>query len=74
MKAGDKVIYTGCTEAQQGWGSNDSPEEKGLVVGNVYEVDSIEVHTWHTKVTIKDVAGRFNSVCFEPFTDERKQA
>ncbi len=74
MKAGDKVIYTGCTIEQQRWGTNDSPKKKGLIVGNIYEVDSVEVHTWHSKVTLKGIDGRFNSVCFDTRTSNTQES
>ena len=46
------------------WGSNDNPNTV-LTVGNVYEVSSWEVHSWHTKVRLVGFEHlRFNSVNF----------
>ena len=64
FKAGDKVRYTGSTETQVRWGNNDNP------VGVLFEVDTyyverVEIHTWHTKLYLRGVYGKFNSVCFE---------
>lgn len=62
------VRFKGCTEDQIRWGSNDDPN--GLLTpGEVYEVEKIDVHTWHTKYILKGFPGRvFNSVCFEEVT------
>jgi primase-polymerase (primpol)-like protein len=47
------------------WGSNDDP--KGLLVEKrEYEVLREEVHSWHTKLILKDFPNKkFNSVSFE---------
>lgn len=63
---GTKVKFIGAVDAQTRWGGNDDPR-MFLIVGEVYEVQSVEVHTWHTKIVLKQFPGkRFNSVCFEP--------
>lgn len=37
-----------------------------LTVGELYTVDCVEVHSWHTKVYLKEFPGvEFNSVLFE---------
>ena len=64
LKKGDTVKYTGATDQQVRWGSNDDPR-KVLTVGQTYEVEKVEVHTWHTKVYLVGIEGRFNSVSFE---------
>jgi hypothetical protein len=64
-----KVIFTGCTPEQHRWGSHTGDVSK-LVVGTVYTIDSVDVHTWHTKVYLKEVDGSFNSVCFESATSD----
>ena len=64
FKAGDNVKYLGCIEEQTNWGSNDNP--KGLLFeGDVYYVEKVEIHSWHTKLYLRGVRGKFNSVCFE---------
>ena len=64
FKAGDKVKYTGSTETQVRWGNNDNPVGV-LFEGDTYYVERVEIHTWHTKLYLRGVYGKFNSVCFE---------
>jgi hypothetical protein len=64
FKVGDQVKYLGSTENQVRWGSNDNP--KGLLFeGDVYYVERVEIHSQHTKLYLRGVRGKFNSVCFE---------
>lgn len=65
MKKGDKVTFTGASDEQVQWGGNDDPRHV-LEIGKEYEIEEVDVHTWHTKVRIAGVKGRFNSVHFEP--------
>ena len=59
-----KVRYAGATDEQVQWGNNDDP--RGLLKeGSVYEVEHEEVHTWHTKYSLRGIEGKFNSVGFE---------
>lgn len=60
----EKLIYTGCSDAQVSFGGHDDPRGV-LIEGQAYEVERREVHSWHTKITLKGIPGRFNSVCFE---------
>lgn len=62
FKIGDKVKFIGCSKEQIAWGSNDSPHM--LVVGEKYTIEMVEVHSQHTKISLKGVIGKFNSVCF----------
>jgi hypothetical protein len=64
FKSGDKVRYTGSIEEQVRWGNNDNPVGI-LIEGDTYFVERVEVHTWHTKLYLRGVYGKFNSVCFE---------
>ena len=64
FKHGDKVIYIGCIQEQINWGSNDDPR-KILFENFVYCVETVDVHSYHTKLTLRGVHGKFNSVCFE---------
>jgi len=59
---GDKVTYHGYSLGQVKWGNNDVPWM--LDVGTNYTIESVEYHSSHTKVTLKGIAGRFNSVHF----------
>ena len=64
FKKGDKVIYTGSSNEQVRWGGNDDPREC-LIQGHIYMIEKVETHSWHTKLHLRGVYGRFNSVSFE---------
>jgi hypothetical protein len=36
-----------------------------LIVGDTYYVEHVEVHSQHTKIELRGVKGKFNSVCFD---------
>lgn len=57
------VRYTGSSIEQTRWGNNSDPTDK-LIVGKYYKVIAVEPHTWHTKLVLQGVEGKFNSVCF----------
>lgn len=52
-------------DAQVRWGSHDDP--RGLLIpGGIYAVESVEVHTNHTKIFLAAFPGKsFNSVWFD---------
>lgn len=62
-EAGDKVIFTECTQEQINWGANDDPNEI-LTKDKIYVVSDVDIHSSHTKLTLDGIKGRFNSVCF----------
>jgi len=64
FKENDIVVYIGCSQEQINWGSNDDPRTI-LVEGNEYEIEVVDIHSQHTKLTLKGIPGRFNSVCFD---------
>lgn len=64
MKRGDYVKFLGFSKEQINWGGCDDPSPH-LFVGDKYYVERVEVHTYHTKIELRGVKGRFNSVCFE---------
>ena len=64
FRAGETVRFIGCSKEQIAWGNNDDPNQL-LFVGDKYFVEKVEVHSQHTKLTLRGVSGRFNSVCFE---------
>lgn len=66
FKSGDRVIYLGSSEEQVNWGDNDDPN-KVLLEGCIYYVEKVEVHSWHTELTLRNICGKFNSVSFEHF-------
>ena len=64
FRAGETVRFIGCDKDQIAWGNNDDPNPL-LFVGDKYYVEKVEVRSQHTKLTLRGVSGRFNSVCFE---------
>ena len=72
IKVGDKVKFVEASDEQVKWGSNDDPR-KLLIMGAVYEVNEVEVHSWHTKIYLKGIEGKFNSAHFEVIKEETKE-
>jgi len=64
IKEGDFVKFVGCTKEQVAWGNNTDPEDL-LVYGGIYFVQQMIVKSSHTKLILRGVEGKFNSVCFE---------
>lgn len=64
FRKGNYVKYIGCTQEQINWGNNDDPR-RILFEGDTYYVESVEVYSSHTKLTLRGIYGEFNSVCFE---------
>ena len=58
-----KIQYTGATKEQVQWGNNTDPRNI-LIEGCMYELDNVEVHSYHTKIALKGVKGWFNSASF----------
>lgn len=67
-KIGDKVICM--DDGENNWGNCD--QVKGnLIVGEIYTIEDIEIHSWHTKIRFKEVPGKvFNSIHFEDIEGE----
>ena len=63
MKVGDNVRFLGWTKEQVNWGNNDTPYM--LIRDRVYTITDVDIHNQHTKVQIKGVLGKFNSVHFQ---------
>ena len=64
LRKGDRVIYIDCSDEQVNWESNDNPR-KTLIEGATYYVEKVETHSSHTKLHLRGVYGKFNSVCFQ---------
>lgn len=64
MKKGSKVKFIGCSKEQIAWGNNDDPNLV-LFLGDQYYVEKVEVHSSYTKIELRGIVGKFNSVCFE---------
>ena len=62
-EVGDIVVYRGATEEQVNWGSNDDPRNV-LIEGQSYQITDVEIHSWHTKLTLLQITGKFNSAHF----------
>lgn len=60
-----KVTFIGATDEQVRWGGNADPRLT-LDAGKEYEAQRVEVHSFHSKIWLKDFGGPYNSVCFEP--------
>ena len=61
-KVGDTVEYIGCSPEQVAWGNCDRPIH--CIVGRKYTVERVEEHSQHTKIELRNMIGKFNSVCF----------
>ena len=71
-KQGDTVVYEGATDEQVRWGSNTDP--RGILVqGESYVIRDVDVRSWHTKLTLYGINGRFNSVHFKTNGNENVQ-
>lgn len=64
FRSGDSVKYIGTFDEQVQWGSNDDPR-KVLFEGDTYYVEKVEVHSSHTKLHLRGIYGKFNSVSFK---------
>jgi len=64
IKVGDTVKFLGCSIEQIRWGNNDDPNGL-LFIGDRYYVEHVYVHAQHTKIELRGIKGKFNSVCFE---------
>ena len=73
IKAGSTVKFLGCSKEQIAWGGNDDPNPH-LFVGDKYYVEHVYVYSQHTKIELRGVKGKFNSVCFEVVNDTRRNA
>lgn len=67
FEVGDTVRYLGCSKEQIAWGNNDDPYM--LIRDRFFVVTNVEVHSSHTKLTLRNIIGKFNSVCFEKILD-----
>lgn len=62
MKA--KYVIDKAEEASINWGSHSDPNDI-LEFGKEYEIERAEVHSWHTKIFLKDFPDKsFNSCWF----------
>lgn len=67
---GDIVFYRGdAIQEQIDWGNNSDPRTV-LVSGQPYKVCSVDVRSWHTKLTLHQIDGKFNSVHFKKDDNE----
>ena len=69
LREGDEVRYIGASDTQVKWGGNDDPRLV-LSEGETYTISDVDVHSWHTKIELEGIAGRFNSVSFEGAKNE----
>lgn len=64
IQVGDFVKYNGCTKEQIRWGNNDDPSAQ-LMINGTYYVTKVDIRSSHTKISLRGIQGRFNSVCFD---------
>lgn len=64
IRSGNEVKFIGCSQEQINWGNNDDPNPL-LFLGDKYYVEHVEIHSQHTKIELRGIKGKFNSVCFE---------
>jgi len=64
MKTGDNVKFISASDEQINWGGNDDPRSI-LNTEDIYEIEKVDVHSWHTKIYLKGINGKFNSVSFK---------
>jgi len=63
---GTKIRYMGADDFQVNWGVGNADPRNLLVEGETYTVKKMEVHSWHTKVTLEEFPNlKFNSAHFE---------
>jgi hypothetical protein len=61
---GDMVVFAERPSIEQiKWGGNDDPE-RFLTIGGTYRVRDVQIHSYHTKVFLEGLEGKFNSVSF----------
>ena len=65
FKKGDRVIYTGTSDEQVRCGVGNDDPRNILIEGDIYQVEKVEEHSSHTKLTLRNIPGRFNSVSFK---------
>ncbi len=65
FQPGNVVRFIEHSEEQVKWANLDDPLKKGLVLNDYYTVDAVQVHSWHTRLTLKEKPGAFNSVHFQ---------
>ncbi len=63
-QVGDVVKCVSVSEATQRYGGN-SGKLSDISEGGQYKVTDVELHSWHTKLTLDGVHGQFNSCLFE---------
>jgi len=62
---GHKVKVTEAT-IKNGWDYHKKHVEKFLKVGEIYTIERIELHDWHTEVWLQEIPNEvFNSMLFE---------
>lgn len=63
LKKNDLVSFISCSKHQIQWGNNDDPNPI-LTEGETYQIEDVDIHSYHTKIKLKGYDGWFNSVCF----------
>jgi hypothetical protein len=67
IQLGDKIIFTGASDDQVNWGSHRVERRdprKLLEIGETYELESMDIHSWHTNITLVGIEDSYNSTHF----------
>ena len=59
---GETMTYVGGSDTALIHGDDTSV----LTVGQSYVIEDVFPFNFHTKVSLKDLSGKFNSICFKP--------
>lgn len=68
LQKGSKVKYIGCSQSQIDFGGHDDPRYI-LQIGGIFTIEDMRVYNWFTRIKLKGIWGRFNSVCFEKIVE-----
>ena len=67
FRVGDRAIYLGCIDEQVAWGASNDDPRKVMIEGDIYTIEKVEVHSYHTKLSFRGIEGKFNSVSFKKY-------
>lgn len=67
MRIGDKITVTR-ESLKNGYTSHSETAIKYLQIGEIYNVQKVDIDAWHTDVYLEEFPGvAFNSVCLVPY-------
>ena len=63
FRKGDLVKFESSSKFQVTWGQNDDPDLL-LKKNEIYEIEKVQIRSYHTKVYLKGIEGKFNGSSF----------